>query len=183
MEVTATSLPEVLLITPKRFTDARGFFSETYNRELFSKFGIRDEFVQDNQSLSTEPNVIRGLHYQLPPFAQAKLVRVIRGSILDVAVDIRRGSPSFGKSISVVISASEWNQIYVPTGFAHGFQTLEPYTEVVYKVSNVYSPTHERGIAWNDPQLKIAWRPINAAPVLSPRDTTHPTLANATDLF
>ena len=135
--LTATSLaiPEVKLITPRRFGDARGFFSETYNAKAFAEAGITLTFVQDNHSLSAPAGTVRGLHFQSPPFAQDKLVRVTRGRILDVAVDIRRSSPTFGQHVTAEISAEAWNQILVPAGFAHGFVTLEPDTEVVYKVT------------------------------------------------
>lgn len=139
--------------------------------------------MQDNHSLSAEKGVLRGLHYQLAPMAQDKLVRVVRGAILDVAVDIRPGSPTFGKHVAELISAENWRQIFVPIGFAHGFVTLEPNTEVLYKVTNFYSPQHERGIRWNDPALKIDWRIDPASAVLSKRDTEHPLLADAHDLF
>src|SRR5262249_51424024 len=129
MQVTATELPEVKILVPKRFSDARGFFSETYNRQTFRDAGIDLEFVQDNQSLSVPKGVVRGLHYQIEPCAQAKLIRVLRGSVLDVAVDIRRGSPTFGKHVGVVLSADNGRQLLVPVGFAHGFATLEPNTE------------------------------------------------------
>jgi dTDP-4-dehydrorhamnose 3,5-epimerase len=141
------------------------------------------EFVQDNQSLSVEKGVVRGLHYQLPPTAQDKLIRVTRGAILDVAVDIRRGSPTFGKHVSAVISAESWNQVFVPKGFAHGFVTLEPNTEVLYKVTNYYSPKDERGIRWNDPKLGIKWGIDESSAVLSEKDRKYPMLAEATDLF
>jgi len=184
MQLTETPIPAVKIFTPKKFGDNRGFFSET-----FSQKGLRDlvgasvEFVQDNQSLSVEKGVVRGLHYQLPPMAQDKLVRVTRGAILDVAVDIRRGSPTFGKHVAAVISAENWRQIFVPIGFAHGFVTLEPNTEVLYKVSNYYSPKDERGILWNDPALRIDWGIDASTAVTSEKDRKYPTLAAATDLF
>ena len=183
MQVTALAIPDVKLITPKKYGDHRGFFSETFSRKALREAGIDLEFVQDNQSLSVEKGVLRGLHYQLPPTAQDKLVRVVRGSILDVAVDIRRGSPTFGKHVSEVISAENWTQILVPIGFAHGFVTLEPNTEVIYKVTNYYSPKDERGIRWNDPALGIDWGIAPASAVLSDRDTKHPLFKDATDLF
>src|SRR5205814_6411599 len=138
---------------------------------------------QDNHSLSAEKGVLRGLHYQIQPMAQAKLVRVIHGAILDVAVDIRRGSPTFGQHVTAVLSSENWRQILVPVGFAHGFVTLEPNTEVLYKVSNYYSPSHERGIRWNDPQLGIEWGIDPSRAILSKRDLEHPVLADAVDLF
>lgn len=183
MQVIPTELPDVKVIVPKRIKDARGFFSETYSRRALADAGIDIEFVQDNQSLSVERGVVRGLHYQLPPMAQHKLVRVVRGAILDVAVDIRRGSPTFGRHVAVRISAEEWNQILVPIGFAHGFVTLEPNTEVIYKVSNYYSPTHDRGIRWDDPDLRIGWGIDPQSAILSERDRKHPALRDASDLF
>ncbi|MEA2736145.1 MAG: dTDP-4-dehydrorhamnose 3,5-epimerase [Humisphaera sp.] len=184
MQVTATEIPAVKILTPKKFGDNRGFFSETYNRATFRDLaGIDVEFCQDNQSLSVEKGVVRGLHYQLPPMAQAKLVRVTRGAILDIAVDIRRGSPTFGRHVAAVISAENWRQIFIPIGFAHGFATLEPNTEVLYKVSNCYSPKDERGIRWNDPRLGIAWGIEESAAVMSEKDRKYPALAEVTDLF
>lgn len=181
MEVTPLAIPEVKLIVPKKHGDHRGFFSETYNRDALRAAGIDHEWVQDNHSLSRQRGVVRALHYQLPPMAQAKLVRVVRGAILDVAVDIRRGSKTFGQHVSAEISADNWRQIYVPVGFAHGFVTLEPDTEVIYKVTSLYSPPHERGIIWNDPNLAIAWNV--SEPILSDKDRKHPAFAHATDFF
>ena len=184
MQVTETNIPAVKLLTPKKHGDNRGFFSETFNRNTFRELsGVDADFVQDNQSLSVEKGVVRGLHYQLPPTAQAKLVRVTRGAILDVAVDIRRGSPTFGKHVAAIISAENWRQIFVPVGFAHGFATLEANTEVLYKVTAYYSPKHERGIRWNDPVLRIDWGISEAAAVLSEKDRKYPTLAEVTDVF
>lgn len=183
MDVVSLDIPDVKIIRPKKFGDHRGFFSETYTKKTFEAAGLHYDFVQDNQSLSAEVGTIRGLHFQLPPFAQDKLVRVVRGAILDVAVDIRKGSPTFGRHVSAVISAVEWNQILVPVGFAHGFCTLEPDTEVIYKVTNYYSPEHDRGLLWNDPELGIDW-PVSADKArLSDKDYKHPTLAQLTDLF
>jgi dTDP-4-dehydrorhamnose 3,5-epimerase len=184
MQLTPTDIPAIKILTPKKFGDHRGFFSETFNQKTFRELvGADVSFVQDNQSLSVEKGVVRGLHYQLPPMAQDKLVRVTRGAILDVAVDIRRGSPTFGKHVAAVISAENWRQIFVPVGFAHGFVTLEPNTEVLYKVSNYYSPKDERGIAWNDAALRIDWGISESAAVLSEKDRKYPTLAAATDLL
>ena len=183
MQVLPTEIPDVKVIVPKKFGDHRGFFSEVFNYAALREAGIEQQWVQDNHSLSVSPGVVRALHYQLPPIAQAKLVRVVRGRAWDVAVDIRRSSPTFGKHVAVELSAENWKQMYVPVGFAHGFVTLEPNTEVIYKVSAPYSPPHERGILWNDPALGIKW-PINPeTATLSERDTKHPTLANAKDLF
>lgn len=183
MNVIQTDLDPVKLIEPKRFGDARGFFCETYSRRAFADFGIDVEFVQDNHSLSVEKGVLRGLHFQLAPMTQAKLVRVVRGAILDVAVDIRRGSPTFGKHVSAELSAENGRQIFVPAGFAHGFVTLAPNTEVVYKVTNYYSPAHDRGILWNDPALGIDWGVAPDQAILSAKDQKHPTLGEAKELF
>jgi dTDP-4-dehydrorhamnose 3,5-epimerase len=184
MQLTETTIPAVKILTPKKHGDHRGFFSETFNRNTFRELtGVDVDFVQDNQSLSVEKGVVRGLHYQLPPTAQAKLVRVTRGAILDVAVDIRRGSPTFGKHVAAVISAQNWRQIFVPVGFAHGFVTLEANTEVLYKVTAYYSPKDERGIHWNDPALRIDWGIDESAAVLSEKDRKYPTLAEASELF
>src|SRR3954471_22379316 len=183
MQLIETEIPAVKILVPKKFGDHRGFFSETFSRKGLKDVGIDVEFVQDNQSLSVEKGVVRGLHYQLPPTAQDKLVRVVRGAILDVAVDIRRGSPTFGKHVTAVISAENWRQIFIPVGFAPGFFTLEPNTEVLYKVSNYYSPKDERGILWNDPALRIDWGISESAAVMSEKDRKYPTLAAATDLL
>jgi dTDP-4-dehydrorhamnose 3,5-epimerase len=184
MQVIPTEIPDVKVLVPKRFKDARGFFSETYNRRALAELaGIDCEFVQDNHSRSAERGVVRGLHYQVAPMAQHKLVRVARGAILDIAVDIRRGSPTFGRHVAARISAEEWNQIFVPVGFAHGFVTLEPDTEVIYKVSDYYSPAHERGIRWDDPDLKIDWGIDPRAAILSERDRKHPAFKAVTEWF
>ena len=183
MNVKPSELPEVLILTPKRFDDARGFFSETYNERLWQELGIDLRFVQDNHSHSAQPGTVRGLHYQLPPHAQDKLVRVIRGAILDVAVDIRVGSPTFGRHVGTVISAAEWNQILVPAGFAHGYATLEPDTEVFYKTTDFYAPDCERAIRWNDPGIGIEWGLAPGQAVVSERDAQAPLLADAIDLF
>lgn len=183
VDVTRLDLPEIKLLSPRRFSDPRGFFSETFNSQRLAELGITVPFVQDNHSLSVPCGTVRGLHFQVPPRAQAKLVRVVRGSIFDVAVDIRRGSPSFGRHVSAVISAAEWNQIYIPEGFAHGFCTLEPDTEVLYKVSDYYAPEYDRGILWNDPALRIEWPLRPGEALLSDKDTRNPLLADQKDLF
>ncbi|MBP2303240.1 dTDP-4-dehydrorhamnose 3,5-epimerase [Azospirillum picis] len=183
MDIAALAIPEVKIIRPKKFGDHRGFFSETYSKRAFEAAGLMLEFVQDNQSLSAEIGTVRGLHYQLPPFAQDKLLRVVRGAVFDVAVDIRRDSPTFGQHVSAVISAAEWNQILIPVGFAHGFCTLEPDTEVIYKVTNLYSPEHDRGLLWNDPDLGIDWPVAAGAARLSDKDHNNPRLAQAAELF
>ena len=183
MQVIETAIPEVKVLVPRQFKDHRGFFSEVYSRKALADAGIAAEFIQDNHSLSVEKGVLRGLHYQVPPAAQDKLVRVVRGAILDVAVDIRRSSPTFGGHVTAHISADNWRQVFVPVGFAHGFVTLEPNTEVLYKVSAPYSPAHERGIRWNDPALGIDWGVSEAQAILSGRDRQHPPLAQVNDLF
>jgi dTDP-4-dehydrorhamnose 3,5-epimerase len=183
MEVRPTQIPDVKLLVLRKHGDARGFFSETYNRRDFAALGIPLEFVQDNQALSGPAGTVRGLHYQLAPAAQSKLVRVTRGRIFDVAVDIRRGSPSFGKFASSELSAEEWNQLYVPAGFAHGYCTLTADTEVIYKVSDYYNPVHERAIRWNDPAIGIPWPVGEAAAIISDRDRRSPLLAQQPDLF
>ena len=168
----------VLEITPRRFGDARGFFAETWQRQRFTAAGIDVDWVQDNQSLSADTHVLRGLHFQLAPCAQDKLVRVLRGTVFDVAVDIRPGSASFGRWVSCTLSASAFNQLFIPRGFAHGFLTLEAGTEVLYKVSAPYAPEHDRAIAWNDPALAIGW-PLAAGeqPLLSAKDAAAPPLS------
>ncbi len=180
--MTELAIPAVKLITPVKHGDSRGFFSETYNGRDLEAVGITTVFVQDNHSLSGPRGTVRGLHYQLPPFAQDKLLRVVRGSVMDVAVDLRRGSPTFGHHVSVVISAEDWTQVLVPAGFAHGFCTLEPDTEVIYKVSDYYAPDHDRGILWNDPDLGIEWPVGTEDALLSEKDRNHPRLRDAPDL-
>lgn len=171
------AIPEVKIIRPKKHGDDRGFFSETYTARAFADIGINIAFVQDNHAFSAARGTLRGLHFQSPPFAQDKLVRVTRGAVLDVAVDLRNGSPTYGQHVAAVISAKEWNQILVPIGFAHGLLTLEPDTEVIYKVSNFYSPQHDLGLLWNDPALGIDW-PLNGAePILSVKDKVQPRLS------
>jgi dTDP-4-dehydrorhamnose 3,5-epimerase len=178
MQVTDTALPGVKLIQPVRHGDARGYFSETYRRDTLGAHGIDIEFIQDNQAFSAQQHVLRGLHFQMSPAAQAKLVRVSRGAIVDVAVDIRRGSPAYGKHVAVRLTAEDGHQLLVPEGFAHGYCTLEPNTEVIYKVNRYYSPEHDRGLLWNDPALGIDWGLAGAEPVLSAKDHTHPSLAD-----
>jgi dTDP-4-dehydrorhamnose 3,5-epimerase len=183
MQLIETAIPAVKILEPKKFGDHRGFFSEIYSRKALRDVGIDIEFVQDNHSLSAERGTVRALHYQVPPMSQGKLVRVVRGSVMDVAVDIRRSSPTFGRHVTAIISAANWRQIFVPIGFAHGFITLEPDTEVIYKVSNYYSPKDERGILWNDPAIGIDWGIDHARAVLSERDRKHPLLKDVADLF
>jgi dTDP-4-dehydrorhamnose 3,5-epimerase len=183
MQVAETNIAGVKIITPVRHGDERGFFSEVFKENLLQRHGIDVHFVQDNHSLSASKGVVRGLHFQIPPFAQAKLLRVTAGSVFDVAVDIRWGSPSFGRHVAVVLSATEWNQIFIPEGFAHAYCTLEPSTEVVYKVNGYYSAEHDRGLLWNDPSLGISW-PLEAADaILSDKDQRHPVLADLPHYF
>lgn len=183
MQVTSLAIPDVKLITLKRIGDDRGFFSETYSARALADAGITLTFVQDNQSLSRTVHTVRGLHLQLSPMAQGKLVRVPRGRILDVAVDVRKGSPTFGKHVSAEISSDAWNAIYVPPGFAHGFCTLEPDTEVSYKCTSYYSPENERGVLWHDPALGIAWPCDVASAQTSPKDQKYPRLADCETFF
>ena len=178
VEVTPLALDGVCEIRPRRFEDDRGFFSETWNFAQWSEAGIRTQFVQDNHSLSRERGVLRGLHFQAPPMAQAKLVRVTRGAIFDVAVDIRSGSPSFGKWVSTILSADRWNQLFVPEGFAHGFLTLEPDTEVQYKTSAPYSPDHDRAIRFDDPVIAVDWPTEGNELIMSDKDRAAPLLAD-----
>jgi dTDP-4-dehydrorhamnose 3,5-epimerase len=183
LETTALGIADVKIILPSKQGDARGFFSETYNLREFAAAGLELTFVQDNHTLSTRAGTVRGLHYQSPPFAQDKLVRVVRGRIFDVALDIRRSSPSFGQHVTAEISAEAWNQIFVPVGFAHGFVTLEPDTEVAYKVTNYYAREHDHGILWNDPALRIQWPVEEAKATVSEKDRANPRLADAVSLF
>jgi dTDP-4-dehydrorhamnose 3,5-epimerase len=183
MQVIDTALPGVKLIQPVRHGDARGYFSEVFREDALARHGIDMRFVQENQSLSAAVGVVRGLHFQVAPMAQAKLLRVVGGAILDVAVDIRRDSPTYGKHVAIVLSAAEGNQLYIPEGFAHGFCTLEPNSLVIYKVNRYWSPEHERGLLWNDPALGIDWRLGGDAPTLSEKDKTYPTLADLPHYF
>ena len=177
MQIESLDIADVKVLVPRRHGDRRGYFSEVYNQRRLREADIEIDFVQDNHSLSAESGTVRGLHFQIPPFAQAKLVRVVRGSVFDVAVDLRRGSPSFGRHVTMVLSARVGNQILVPAGFAHGLMTLEADTEVVYKVSDYYDPDHDRGILWNDPALGIDWPLTEDKAVLSDKDRAQPPLA------
>ena len=172
------AIPEVIEITPARFGDHRGWFSEVYKRAAFEAEGIEIDWIQDNQSLSAQAGTVRGLHFQAPPTAQDKLVRVLRGAVFDVAVDIRRGSPSYGRWVAAELTAQAGNQLLVPIGFAHCFMTLTRDTEVLYKVSAPYSKADEGAIRWNDPALGIAWPELGAEPVLSEKDLEAPLLAD-----
>ena len=178
MKFTRTEIPEVVLIEPDCYEDERGFFSEKYNRELYAKNGITAEFVQENHS-GSKRGVLRGLHYQLPPKTQAKLVQVIAGEAFDVVVDIRKGSKTFGRHVTTVLSGENKRLVFVPEGFAHGFCALSDNTHLVYKVSSGYSKAQERGILWNDGTLAIAWPKIAGGYLLSDRDKNHPPLKEA----
>ena len=170
LDIKKTEIDGVLLITPRRLADARGFFSETYNAERFRSMGVTEIFVQDNHSLSVEAGTVRGLHFQAPPRAQAKLVRVIAGAVIDVAVDARKGSPTYGRHVRALLSAENGVQLLAPTGFLHGFATLKPNTEVAYKVSDFYSAAHDGCVLWNDPALGIDWGVDPARAMLSDKD-------------
>lgn len=173
-----TAIPEVKIIKAQKFVDPRGWLSETYNERALRELGINIRFVQDNHMSSLHKGTVRGMHFQIPPYAQYKLLRVVRGAVFDVAVDVRFGSPTFGQHVSAIISAAEWNQILVPAGFAHGLLTLEPNTEVTYKVSEYYAPEYEAGFLWSDPTLGIEWPVCEGELVISDRDRTLPLFAN-----
>lgn len=183
LDITSLAIPDILELKPRKFGDDRGFFSETFHRDRLRDGGIALDFMQDNQSFSAEVLTLRGLHYQEPPFAQAKLVRVLRGRILDVAVDIRAGSPTFGRWVGLELSADAFNQLLVPVGFAHGFLTLEPDTEVFYKVTAPYSPAHDRSIRYDDPDIGIDWPLGDRSPVLSAKDAQAARLADCKTPF
>jgi dTDP-4-dehydrorhamnose 3,5-epimerase len=177
MKVERLAIQDVILVTPPRLGDARGFFSETFSARRFADAGIEAPFVQDNHSLSARKGTIRGLHCQISPSVQGKLVRCVRGAIWDVAVDIRHGSPSYGRHVAAVLSAENWSQLWVPGGFLHGFCTLEAESEVIYKVTADYDRAAERGVVWNDPDLALPWPVAVGAAVLSDKDTRLPRLA------
>ena len=183
MKFTRQSIPDVVLIEPTVHGDNRGYFVETFRQDLFeAAVGYQVNFIQDNESKSTK-GVLRGLHYQLPPYTQAKLARVIEGSVLDVAVDIRKSSPTFGQHVTVELTAENKHQLFVPHGFAHGFVVLSDSAIFAYKVDNYYAPKHDRGIAFDDKELAIDWKLPLEALQLSDKDKVHPTLENTKDLF
>ena len=181
MKIEPLAIPDVLLITPPKFGDSRGFFSETWSEAKLAAQGFKEHFVQDNQSFSAQVGTVRGLHCQTAPSIQGKLVRVIRGAIWDVAVDIRQGSPTYGKFAAATLSAENWAQLWIPGGFLHGFCTVEPDTEVIYKVTADYDKSAERAVIWNDPDLALPW-PIADA-VLSDKDKIAPRLADCDAWF
>ena len=170
------AIPDLILVTPKRYGDARGYFSETYRESDYRAVGINGPFVQDNQAFSQQAGILRGLHFQIPPTAQAKLVSCTQGAIFDVAVDLRPGSATFGQYASVELSAENGHQFFVPEGFAHGYLTLTENCRVQYKVSAYYSPDDERGLAWDDPEIGIEWPIADLAPILSEKDMSLPNL-------
>ena len=183
MEFRTFDIAGPVLVEPRRIGDSRGWFSETFRYDLFRANVGPVDFVQHNQSMSAAKGTIRGLHFQLDPMAQGKLIRCLRGAILDVVVDIRRSSPTFGRHMSVELTAENGHQFWVPPGFAHGFVTLAENTEVFYLVTSYYSPTHDRGLLWNDPALGIDWRIGEGEAQLSEKDRKHPRLADLQDLF
>src|SRR5438874_2218557 len=183
MKVEEKVIADIKLIMPTRHADSRGFFSEVFKENVLRQHGIDVHFVQDNHSLSVSTGVLRGLHFQTPPFAQAKLLRVTAGAIFDVAVDIRWGSPTFGHHVAAVLSAAEGNQLFIPEGFAHGYCTLEPDTEVIYKVSAYYSPEHDRGLLWSDPALGIVWPVSGDQALISDKDRQHPVFSHLPQSF
>lgn len=183
MNVEALRIADVKLITPPRFRDARGFFSETWNQTRFAEAGIPGPFIQDNHAVSNGIGVLRGLHCQVGPNAQGKLVRCIKGAIYDVAVDVRHGSPTFGQYVGAEISAENWTQIWVPVGFLHGYCTLTEDTEVIYKVTGAYDKAAERGAIWNDPDIGIKWPVAADRVILSDKDKVLPRLKELAELF
>ena len=183
MEVVATAIPEVKLLRPVYHGDERGYFAEVFNRRRFAAAGLPEAFVQDNQSRSATRGTLRGLHFQTPPFAQTKLVRVLKGAVLDVAVDLRRGAPTFGQHVLVELSEANRLQVLVPKGFAHGFLTLEPDTEVLYKVDAYYALDHDRGVRFDDPELAIPWPDDPGVVVLSEKDRRQPRLRDLPTCF
>lgn len=184
MNVERLSIPDIILVTPPRFRDPRGFFSETWKQGAFAEAGIPGPFVQDNHAVSSGKYVVRGLHLQIGPNAQGKLVRVVRGAIWDVAVDVRVGSPTYGQHVGAVLSAENWSQLWVPVGFLHGYCTLEADTEVIYKVTAPYDKPAERGVLWNDPDLGVPWPvPAGEEAILSEKDRVLPRLRDCEEWF
>ena len=183
MRAEPMAIKDVVLLTPKVISDDRGVFCETYHHSRLHELGVLAAFVQDNQSVSLAKHTVRGLHFQARPHAQGKLIRVVRGSIIDIAVDIRDGSPTYGQHVSALLSAENWNQLWVPEGFAHGFCTLEDATDVVYKVTDYYSAEDDRGLYWADPALGISWPVSESEAKLSLKDQRHPTLKELPSFF
>jgi dTDP-4-dehydrorhamnose 3,5-epimerase len=183
MDVTTTPFADLLVLQPRRLEDSRGFFCESYNKAQLASIGVDADFVQDNISLSKQAGTLRGLHFQAAPMAQAKLVQVLKGEALDVVVDLRRSSATFGRYFSIVLREAEGNQLFVPIGFAHGFVTLKADTLVAYKVSNFYSPAHDTGIRFDDPALAVDWSTMDHAPVISERDRALPNFNPKAEYF
>ncbi len=183
MNVERLAIPDVLLLTPRRFHDPRGFFSETWNQARFAEAGIDQSFVQDNHAVSNARGVLRGLHCQIGQNAQGKLIRVVRGAIWDVAVDIRRDSPSYGQQVGAVLSSENWCQLWIPAGFLHGYCTLTEDTEVIYKVTAPWDRGAERGVIWNDPDLSVKWPIEDTDIILSDKDQTLPRLRDCETWF
>ena len=181
--IESLEIKDVLLITPPRFGDSRGWFSESWNKTKLASAGFAQDFVQDNHSYSASRGTIRGLHCQIAPFVQGKLVRCVRGAIWDVAIDIRRGSPSYGQHVAAELSAANGRQLWIPGGFLHGFCTLEPDSEVIYKVTGGYDKNSERGVIWNDPDLALPWPIAPDEVVLSKKDAVLPRLATCESWF
>lgn len=183
MQIERLEIADIMLVKPTKHGDQRGFFSETFRADVFAAHGVEAVFVQDNHVLSRQKGVLRGLHFQAPPHAQGKLVRCIRGTVLDVGVDIRVGSPTYGRHVAVELSAANWHQLWIPPGFAHGYITLEEHCEVIYKVTDYYAPQCDRGIAWDDPAFAIDWRLPASQIILSDKDRQQPRLAEAEAAF
>jgi len=183
MDIRTLEIPGPVVVVPRKFTDPRGFLSETYSDDVFAAKVTPTRFVQENHTYSEHAGTIRGIHFQVPPHGQGKLVRVLRGAIFDVAVDLRAGSANFGRYTTAELSAENWHQIWIPEGFGHGLCTLEPHTEILYKMTAPYRPGSERGIAWDDPDLAIAWPLRQREPLLSDRDLRHPRLAESPKYF
>lgn len=183
MKIVEAEIPAVKMVYPRRINDHRGFFSEIYRKSVFGEHGIELEFLQENHSLSRLPGTVRGLHFQSHPMAQAKLVRVVKGAAFDVAVDIRHGSPTFGRHVAAHLSATEGNNIFIPEGFAHGFCTLEPDTEVVYRVSRYWDREHDLGLMWCDPALDVQWPVAPERAIVSERDRSLPLLGDLPEYF
>jgi dTDP-4-dehydrorhamnose 3,5-epimerase len=182
MKFTATALPDVILVEPAKFGDERGWFAESWHAEKFAQGGIEAQWVQDNHSFSAEPDTLRGLHYQTPPHAQAKLIRCTSGAIWDVAVDFRKASPTYLHHVGVRLDAASMHQLYVPAGFLHGFVTLEPDTEVQYKCSAGYAPAADAAVRWDDPEIAVDW-PLETGPILSRKDAEAPLLSSVVSPF
>jgi dTDP-4-dehydrorhamnose 3,5-epimerase len=183
MQIERLEIEDILLITPAKHGDHRGFFSETYRKDFLRKQGIEAAFLQDNHAYSSQRGVLRGLHFQIPPHAQGKLVRCVRGAILDIGVDIRTGSPTYSQHVAVELSAANWKQLWIPPGFAHGYITLEQDCEVIYKTTDYYAKDCERGLAWDDPALAIDWRIARGELVISDKDCVNPRLTDIPAFF